>query len=244
MIWVWLFLRGASAQPRRTRPREAHMRQVRFVVLVGIVAMAIPAASASADGLNAYRVKATAKNLQALAQQGFDVTEGRDLDRGTIDVVGYRGDCRKARREAAHQLPRRPSAAKGSGRPDRRRRRLRLDGLDEVRRGRGRRQGAVHGAVRPPARRSPRHRRRARDRHHLRRARHHRPPGDQGRDRLGHPRPPSRPLQRDAARARVAGRRDLPAHARVLRQQLRQGHQRGQRGHEAGRRRPSCGSSA
>jgi len=44
------------------------------------------------DTLNAFRVKATPENLRSLALAGYDVTEGRDLDRGTIDVVGYGDD--------------------------------------------------------------------------------------------------------------------------------------------------------
>ena len=67
----------------------------RLVILVAIAGFAIPAASASASGLNAYRLEATAANLRALAEAGFDVTEGRNLDRGTIDVVGYKGQLAK-----------------------------------------------------------------------------------------------------------------------------------------------------
>ena len=53
------------------------------------MALAAFAGSAqAAAGLNGYRVKATAENLRALAAQGFDLTEGRDAKRGTIDVVG------------------------------------------------------------------------------------------------------------------------------------------------------------
>jgi hypothetical protein len=66
------------------------MRNSRRVVLIVIAGIAIPATPASASGLNAYRLEASAANLRALAQAGFDVTEGRDLRRGTIDVVGYR----------------------------------------------------------------------------------------------------------------------------------------------------------
>ena len=71
------------------------MRRSCLVVLAAVAATAILTGSASADGLNSYRVKATADNLRALAQQGFDVTEGRDLDRGTIDVVGTDGQMAK-----------------------------------------------------------------------------------------------------------------------------------------------------
>ncbi len=63
-------------------------RSVR-ATLAAVLALAAFAGSAqAAAGLNGYRVKATAENLRALAAQGFDLTEGRDLKRGTIDVVG------------------------------------------------------------------------------------------------------------------------------------------------------------
>ena len=72
------------------------MRNVRLVLLLGVVGvLAGTATSASAESLNAYRMKATADNLRALAEQGFDVTEGRDLDRGTIEVVGTAGQVAK-----------------------------------------------------------------------------------------------------------------------------------------------------
>ena len=58
----------------------------------GLVAAALSFGASPAFGdandLNAYRVKATGKNLAALNKAGFDVTEGRDSKRGTIDVVG------------------------------------------------------------------------------------------------------------------------------------------------------------
>ena len=48
-------------------------------LLSGICALALAGtASAAGDTLNAYEVRATAENLQALAANGFDVTEGRD----------------------------------------------------------------------------------------------------------------------------------------------------------------------
>ena len=56
-----------------------------IAVLVPLVA-AVPAQSASS--INAYRVKATAKNLQKLALAGFDVTEGRRGRGRVIEVYG------------------------------------------------------------------------------------------------------------------------------------------------------------
>jgi murein tripeptide amidase MpaA len=64
--------------------------QLRALVIGTALAVlaTIPAAAQAAEGLNGYRVQATAKNLRALSAAGFDLTEGRDLKRGTIDVVG------------------------------------------------------------------------------------------------------------------------------------------------------------
>lgn len=80
------------------------MRRRRILVAIATLALVAPLASSAvadppdpgratvADTLNAYRVKATAENLRALALAGYDVTEGRDLERGTVDVVGYGDD--------------------------------------------------------------------------------------------------------------------------------------------------------
>ena len=85
-----------------TRVRRRRVSLVAFLALAGIATVAAPASAAS---LNAYRIEASAKNLKALAQAGFDVTEGRDLERGTIDVVGYRSDFSKldAQRLTSHR---------------------------------------------------------------------------------------------------------------------------------------------
>ena len=46
--------------------------------LAAVFALAVFAGSVqAAASLNAYRVKATGKNIKALAKAGFDVTEGR-----------------------------------------------------------------------------------------------------------------------------------------------------------------------
>jgi hypothetical protein len=55
------------------------------VAVLASLAVAAPA-QAGSSGLNAYRVKATAKNLEKLALAGFDVTEGRRG--GKIEVFG------------------------------------------------------------------------------------------------------------------------------------------------------------
>src|ERR1044072_8292192 len=69
-----------------------------LVAVLGLAAFAgSPKAAAS---LNGYRVKATAANLRALAGQGFDLSEGRNLKRGTIDVVGTASQVGAAKVEA------------------------------------------------------------------------------------------------------------------------------------------------
>ncbi len=66
------------------------MRHIRALVLLASAAVAFSAAPAQASSLNGYRVEATPANLRALNEAGFDVTEGRNIERGTIDVVGTR----------------------------------------------------------------------------------------------------------------------------------------------------------
>jgi hypothetical protein len=68
--------------------RAAFARPAFAALVILAVSVTAPAAAQAAPALNGYRVKATAKNLQALQAAGFDVTEGRDSKRGTIDVVG------------------------------------------------------------------------------------------------------------------------------------------------------------
>ena len=71
------------------------MGQLRLVALCAAAVFAVSAQAASADSLNAYRVKATPEHVQELASRGFDVTEGLNLKRGTIDVVGQPGQVAK-----------------------------------------------------------------------------------------------------------------------------------------------------
>jgi hypothetical protein len=56
------------------------------VVALASLVLAAPASADSSHPLNAFRVKATAKNLRTLAQAGFDMTEGRRKD-GTVEIV-------------------------------------------------------------------------------------------------------------------------------------------------------------
>jgi hypothetical protein len=56
------------------------------VAALASLVLVAPASADSSHPLNAYRVKATAKNLKTLAQAGFDMTEGRRKD-GTVEIV-------------------------------------------------------------------------------------------------------------------------------------------------------------
>ncbi len=112
------------------------MRRHRLLVVLATVALVAPLASSAVAGppdqrratvddtLNAYRIKATAENLSALALAGYDVTEGRDLDRGTVDVVGYGGDLARfdgrqlSSYRAAPARSARPQAAPTDGASD------------------------------------------------------------------------------------------------------------------------------
>ena len=61
------------------------------VALAALMAIGVAAAPAEAGSrhLNAYRVKASATNLEKLAMAGFDVTEGQDR---YVVSVSHRGD--------------------------------------------------------------------------------------------------------------------------------------------------------
>src|SRR5262245_53655233 len=68
---------------------------------VAVALLLASAGSAYADGrnpINAYRVKATPKNLERLALAGYDVTEGRR--NGMVEVYGTAGQLRKLRSSA------------------------------------------------------------------------------------------------------------------------------------------------
>jgi murein tripeptide amidase MpaA len=77
-------------------------RRVLAVVIAALVSVFAIVASAPAQpstGINAYRVKATAKNLERLAMAGFDVTEGRRV-RGMIEVYGTAKQMTRLQRKA------------------------------------------------------------------------------------------------------------------------------------------------
>ena len=68
------------------------------LAVLAMLVLAVPAAADRRDPINAYRVKATAKNLSKLALAGFDVTEGR---RGrTVEVYGTAAQIAKLRRSS------------------------------------------------------------------------------------------------------------------------------------------------
>ncbi len=70
-------------------------------VVLPLASTASPPSAASrdrlsvAETLNTYEIEATPDNLKALAAGGYDVTEGRRLDEGTVEVVGYEADLAK-----------------------------------------------------------------------------------------------------------------------------------------------------
>jgi murein tripeptide amidase MpaA len=68
------------------------------LAVVAVCATAAPA-HAGSSGINAYRVKASAKNLEKLALAGFDVTEGRRA-KGKIEVYGTAKQIAQLTRES------------------------------------------------------------------------------------------------------------------------------------------------
>ena len=220
---------------------------------------ATPAMAANGD-LDAYRVEATGENLRALADAGFDVTEGRDRDRGTVDVVGTARSSRASRSAPASSsttaAARRPTARARltpehralAGRPDRRRRTPPTPSGASTTRSTSRRRHENASSTRssttacststPTSSRSASSATTYGGREIVALQVTKDPTGA---DIAG---TPGRALQLDAARPRVARRRDLQAHAQLLRRQLRQDDERRPRGHAARRQRPSCGSSA
>jgi len=90
-------------------------------MLLAVLALA-PAASADRrDPIRAYRVTATAQNLQKLAQAGFDVTEGRRRD-GKVEIYGTASQLRKLREAEGVKATavKRRSAARSASRRARR----------------------------------------------------------------------------------------------------------------------------
>ena len=213
------------------------------LAVAALVCSATPAMAAEGD-LDAYRVKATGENLRALANAGFDVTEGRNRERGTVDVIGTASqlsglkvgarklvdDRGRTSADRSRRDPRQPGGHAGRRCPDRRRVGHQLHRLAQVRRVRrarqrgpsGERARAVPRALRPRARGAPgsssRSARSARPTSAATSSRSRSPDADDA----DIDNRPGRPLQRHAARPRVAGRRDLQAHAQLLPRQLRQ----------------------
>ncbi len=120
------------------------------VAVLASLALAVPAAADSRDPINAYRVKATRKNLEQLALAGFDVTEGRRA--GKVEVFGTAGQLRKFGGDTGVAADGRAaafSAGSGAAAPVHRLG-CAVQGLAALRPRAGRRQGAVPRAVRPP----------------------------------------------------------------------------------------------
>jgi hypothetical protein len=67
--------------------------------MAAALGMGAPAYAAPGD-LDAFRVEATGPNLKALAEAGFDVTEGGDRSSGSIEVVGTAAQLRATKVKA------------------------------------------------------------------------------------------------------------------------------------------------
>ena len=192
-------------------------RRLGSVTLAAAAALGLAApAMAADDALNAYRVKPTAENKKELAAAGYDLTEG---DRGRyIEIYATRSQARSLKSEgvAAKQVTSLQGRRRAGGLH---RRRLRYDvwtRYDAVPAD-GKEQYVEQYqriAEEPIAKLE------SLGKTHL------------GRDiwaikitkdakTTADGTPSGGPLQRAAARPRVAGGRDLPAHARVRRRQLR-----------------------
>ncbi|CAA9524903.1 MAG: putative zinc-binding carboxypeptidase, partial [uncultured Solirubrobacteraceae bacterium] len=89
------------------------MGRRRWVVggaVAAALGMGAPAYAAPGD-LDAYRVEATGANVKALAEAGFDVTEGGDRSSGSIEVVGTAAQLRATKVDARRVLDRRGLSA-------------------------------------------------------------------------------------------------------------------------------------
>ena len=194
-----------------------------FATALIALTAAAPAAKAAREPLNAYRVAPTAENKQKLALAGYDMTEadhgsylevyGTAKQAAGPDGTGSRATLVGKANQVASQAADVPVGSDATFNVWRRYDRVpndnkeqylelydRLEGMPIVKKVDPRQD--PHG---------PRHRR----------AQGH--PERQVADRQH---APGRALQRDAARTRVAGRRDLQALAELLHDQLRQDHAR------------------
>ena len=68
------------------------------VAALAALAVAAPATYAAGQPLNAYRVKADPETLEALAQAGYDVGEGRRIN-GKVEIYATAGQARSLRRD-------------------------------------------------------------------------------------------------------------------------------------------------
>ncbi len=67
------------------------------IAVLASLAFATPAAADSGDPINAYKVKATPKNMEKLALAGYDVLEGRR--NGRVEIYGTAGQIAKLRND-------------------------------------------------------------------------------------------------------------------------------------------------
>ena len=207
-------------------------RRLVGVTLAVAAAFAVAAPTALADGLNSYRVGKSAENKQGLTAAGFDMHEA---DRGSyFEIIrDGRAGARVAFRRHHRAAARRPQG----GRRGRR-------AVHRQRRGLGRLDAATTRSRATTRSSTSSCTTGSRAEHGSRRSRSARrtSAATSGRVKVtknaktttdGHA--PGGALQRPAARPRVAGGRDLQAHAEVLRRQLRHGHRGGRDRHAARR---------
>ena len=104
-------------------------RASRFSFLTLLLLLLVSSgATAQAAGLDAYRVKSTAANLEKLALAGFDVTEGRR--KASVEIVATArqvGTLRRTQKLTVRKVRRRASGRRASGR---RARAAQINGLD------------------------------------------------------------------------------------------------------------------
>ena len=186
-----------------------------LAAVVAALALAAPAQAAK-DPLNAFRVKPTAENKKQLAEAGFDLTEG---DRGSTS----RSTRRASRRARSAPTASRPSRheQQGAAAPGD------YTGSDaawDV----WTRYDATSGDTKEQYEEqydrvaADADRQEDQHRHDAPRAPDLGREGHEERRHRARQHEAGRALQRAAARPRVAGGRDLPAHARLLRRQLRE----------------------
>ena len=200
------------------------------LIALALLACAVPAqAMAKGTGLEAYEVKATAKNLRTLGQQGFDVTEARHGS--TIEIVAT---SKQAAGSRARASTRSSSATRGAAASRSARGEGNADGSYEdyrpywddtyvgtsTRRAARRARPSTRSCRRSPPR-SPTSSSRSIIGHSRQRRADPRAQGHQGRAHDPRRPAPRGPVQRRPARPRVDHGRDEPPARAPVRRQLR-----------------------